>query len=1025
LRELVTPFTVQVAAFQLLLARYTGSKDFAVGVPAADRPDGELERVVGYMVNTLALRATLTDSTTFRELVGMAGSRLVEALAHEDVAFEQLVEDLAPIREWNRNPLFQVAFAVQGPRRGNLCFDGLEVRQLETHNGASKFDLTLEISDAQPGSRGEIEYRTALFDRETIAQLARHYVRLLNAALESPDVPIVSLPVLDEGELRTLLQDWNATCVPRPPNLTLDGLILDQCRRTPGAVALSWKHSTLTYAELAAEVTTAAGQLRTGGLQPGDTVGVLMRRSPTLIISAIAIMHAGGVYLPLDPEWPEHRIREVARSAGARHLLRDGGMQTLADAAARNEAHADGLAYVLFTSGSTGAPKGVEIAHESICNHLLWFNECTGMNASDAMLLKTAPTFDASLVEMFAPLAAGARTVIAREQGELDAEYIVRTACESAVTVLQAVPSAYRTLLAAGGLGHCTSLRYLVIGGEALDKDLALALKQQLPGARIGNFYGPTETTIDATQHEVTDWEDPVVPIGRPVANTRCYVLDPLGQPQPVGVWGELFVGGIGVARGYRSRPDLTALNFRPDPFHVGQRMYATGDRVRWRSNGTLEYAGRRDGQIKIRGLRIELGEIEAALLQHRGVAHAVVLAAREESANPALLAFVVATPGADLDVIALRDDLALRLPRYMVPNQVALRSSMPVLPSGKIDRAELLRGLAAETRTGSAAPRTLLEKELVALWKEHLGLPHCGIDADFFELGGHSLLAFQLASAIQKRLERSCSLRMLFRFPTVRQLAQALEDNSRAARGSILLPLQGSGARPPIYCICGVQLYRELAQQFAPDIPVHGVFLPWEEQLLDTSRRPTELTVEEMAGRYIRAIRSEYPQGAFSLVGISFGGILAYEIARQLAASGETVPVVAVLDMPPVEARRRPRPTPRYFYGQMATWLRVRFNRLFADRLDAEALNDHLMEERDMMYGHAMHNYRTLPYAGRLLLVRASRRPPGGASADPALGWRTYVANVSAVDAPGDHLGILQRQGAQVIAEAMRKWTP
>jgi amino acid adenylation domain-containing protein len=1026
-RELVTPFTVQVAAFQLLLARYTGALDFAVGVPAADRPDGELERVVGYMVNTLALRASLTDSITFRELVSQAAVRLVGALAHQDVAFEQLVEDLAPVREGNRNPLFQVAFAVQNLPRGDLHFEGLQVRRLETHNGASKFDLTLEISDSDHGPRGEIEYRTALFDRETISRMARHYVRLLDAALEFPDTPILSLTMLDEHELHTLLQEWNATTVARPIGLKLDRLVLDQCRRSPDAVAISWNHSTLSYAELADEVATSAAVLRAGGVGPGDTVGVLLRRSQTSIVSATAIMHVGGTYLPMDPDWPEQRIRTVAAAAGARYVLRDEGMQALLDGTSQGEARTDdGLAYVLFTSGSTGAPKGVEIAHESICNHLLWFNECTGMNASDVMLFKTAPTFDASLVEMFAPLVAGARVVIARDQGELDAEYITRMAWEGAITILQAVPSAYRTLLAVGGLSHCTSLRYLVIGGEALDRDLALSLKQVLPNAQMGNFYGPTEVTIDATQHEITDWEEAVVPIGRPVANARCYVLDALGQPQPPGVWGELFVGGVGVARGYRNRPELTATSFRPDPFNAGMRMYGTGDRVRWRNSGTLEYSGRRDGQVKIRGLRIELGEIEAALLQKQGVAHAVVMAvAKGKSAGPALLAFVVATRGSDLDAIALRDALALQLPRYMIPNQIVLCDSLPLLPSGKIDRTELLRDHEAAARTESLAPRTLLEKGLLDLWQEHLGVPRCGVDDDFFELGGHSLLAFQLAGGIQKRLERPCTLRMLFRFPTVRQLAQALEANSKSTRGSIVLPLQGNGTRPPIYCICGVQLYRELAQQFAPDIPVHGVFLPWEEQLLDASRRPTELTVEEMAGRYIQAIRTEHPRGTFSLVGISFGGILAFEIARQMAAAGEDVPVVAVLDMPPVEARRRPRPTPWYLYGQLAIWLRIRFNRLFADRLDADTLHAHLMEERDVMYDQAMQKYRTPPYTGRLVVVRASRRRPGGASADPALGWRTYVANVSAVDAPGDHLGILQKQGAEIIAEAMRQWLP
>ena len=967
----------------------------------------------------------MVGSLTFRELLANVRQGVVDALAHQDIAFEKLVEDLAPARDGNRNPLFQVAFAIQNQPRGRPL-SILEAIVLDTHNGASKFDLTLEISDSAQDAWGEIEYRTALFDRNTIARMATLYVRLLQAALDAPDTPLLSLPILSPDERRQLLYDWNATSVPRPAASRLHQLILEQCARTPDATAIVWQHVSVTYADLAREVESVAIALQASGVCPGDPVGVLMQRSPRLIVTALAIMRAGGVYLPLDPAWPKQRHLSVARAAGAKLLLRDDGPQTLADRPSRDEPLADdALAYILFTSGSTGEPKGVEIKHRSICNHLLWFNNCTEVTAADAMLFKTAPTFDASLVEMFAPLLAGAKVVIAMEQGELDAAYIVQTIIEYSISILQAVPTAYRALLAANLTAQRTNLRYLVIGGEALDADLVRALKAGLPNTRIGNFYGPTEVTIDATQHEISAQDTELIPIGRPIANTRCYVLDSRDQPQPVGIWGELHVAGLGVAQGYRNRPDLTAASFVPDPFHAGERMYRTGDRVRWRADGTLDFSGRRDGQIKIRGLRIELGEIEAALLAQSSVASAVVMAISDERpAATALVAFVVARSGADTDAVTLRDSLALHLPRYMVPNRIAFREFLPLLRSGKVDRAALISGLAANEAEPSV-PRTALETQLLNLWRENLGLERAGIDDDFFELGGHSLLAFQLVNQIQQRLERPCSLRTLFQFPTVRQFAKVLEADSRAARGSIVLSLQANGTRPPIYCICGIQLYRELAQHFAPDIPVHGVFLPWEEQVLDGSRRPENLTVVEMAARYLQTIRTVQPRGPFSLVGISFGGILAFEIARQLAAAGSTPPVVAVLDMLTVEAHREQRFAPKRLLQRATMWLRIRFNRVVANRLDAEALRTHLNEERSTFYGQAMRSYSTLPYAGRLLVVRATLRQPGGANADPTLGWGQYAANVTAIDAPGDHLGILRGENAKIIARAVRQGLP
>jgi amino acid adenylation domain-containing protein len=1014
LQEGATPLMVHITTLHILLSRYSGMSNFGIGTPTLSygRPGyPQSSPALGWVV----LRQNTAAGATFRQLLASMRESMTEALMHVDIPFEQLVEDLNPVREGNRNPLFQVSIA-----------ECTGTANSDSDDKAHNLDLRMDICDNGETCRVDFRYRSTRFDRSSIAFLARHYLLLLTAAIASPDTAATSLPFLHPAQLRTI-NDWNSTTVPRLGRQTLTSLVQSQCARTPQAIAISSHGADITYAQLLNRVEQAAAALGNAGMKPGDTIGVQLPRSAESIVLALAIMRIGGVYLPMDPDWPEQRSALVSEISGARLIIRDDLPPAGSSAIPATGADPASVAYILFTSGSTGAPKGVEVEHRSICNHLQWFVEATGLSSADVFLFKTSPTFDASLVEMFAPLVVGAKIVVAGARGDLDPPGLLRSIREHGVTILQSVPSASRALLAVGGIKRCSSLRYLVLGGEALEADLARALKAELPTTRIGNFYGPTEATIDATFHEMENWDSAIVPIGKPIANTRCYVLDDSQRMQPVGVWGELYIAGLGVARGYCGRPDLTAARFHADPFYDCQRMYQTGDRARWRHDGTLEFAGRSDGQVKMRGLRIELGEIESALRLLPGVADAVVVNGNESDPHaPVLTAFVVPRSETSSSTEDIRNGLSKSIPGYMLPNRIVSADSIPMLPSGKTDRAALRR-LVSVFADGSlpAMPRTSLERSLLTLWQDSLGTQQLGVDSDFFEHGGHSLLALQVVTKMRTELELACTLEQLFTHSTVRKLAEALVSKSASPHRGVVLSLQPQGSRPPVYCICGIQIYRQLAEHLGPDIPVHGVFLPWEEQILEDSRDYADLTVEEMAQRYLRVIRKHQPSGPFSVLGLSFGGVLALEIARQCADSDDAPPLVAILDMPPVEKRGRFLMNIWLKCKQQSArllarcWNLARTSQIRDLRLPVE-------DKRSLLYESAMQSHETRPYAaGRVLVFRATECSWGRIGRDPSLGWHQFIPAAETLDAPGDHLGILLDPGAQHIAEALRLRLP
>ena len=802
-REGVTPFMVLVAAWAAVLGRHANQEDVLLGSPVAGRNRREIEGLIGFFVNTLVMRADFSGAPSFAELLRRVRRAALDGYTHQDVPFERLVEELVSARDLARSPLFQVLLVLQNAPRRELAVPGLTLAPAAVDGGVAKFDLTLTFQEAAEARfDGVLEYSTDLYDRATVARLWARFQGLLEAAAGDPANAISDLPLLPAAERHQALVEWNDTVRPGWDGPCLHELIALQAEHTPDAVAASYEGRDLTYRELDRRANQLAHHLIALGAGLDDRVGVLLDRSLEMIVGLLGVLKAGAAYVPLDPTWPAERLALLVGSAGVRTVLaqahlsellpRRGETAVLLDEgwpeiAARPpempavRASEDNLAYALFTSGSTGAPKGVMIPHRGIVNRLLWMQEAYGLSPEDRVLQKTPFSFDVSLWEFFWPLLAGARLVFARPEGHRDPEYLVDLIARERITTLHFVPSMLQVFLEAPGLSGLSSLRLVMASGEALPLELVRRFFSRIQGAELHNLYGPTEASVDVSFWACEpDPARPAVPIGRPISNLCLYVVDRDLRPQPTGVPGELLLGGVGLARGYLGRPDLTAASFVPDPFGgvAGGRLYRTGDLTRALPDGPIEFLGRIDHQVKIRGFRIELGEIEAALASRPGVRECVVVVR-----DGRLVAYLA---GESLpEAGELREFLASLLPEYMVPAVYVPLERLPLSANGKVDR----RALPEPERTRDAgvepvAPRTRTEETLAEIWKELLGLDEVGVEDRFFDLGGHSLLAVQVLARVRQTFGVEVSLRDVFKSPTVAGLAQLVDAQAAEPTG-------------------------------------------------------------------------------------------------------------------------------------------------------------------------------------------------------------------------------------------------
>lgn len=798
--EGTTLFMTLLAAFQTLLHRYTGKDDIIVGSPVAGRNGAEVEGLIGFFVNTLILRTDLSGDPGFRELLGRVRKLAVEAYAHQDVPFEKLVEELHPERSLSHSPLFQVMFAFQNASVMSLTPAGLSVNFLEVERETAIFDLSLLMVDEANSLKATIEYNTDLFDAATISRMRGHFHNLVEGIIANPEQRLSDLPMLTDAEKQQLLVDWNDTTKDYTHDKCIHELFESQVERSPDAAAVIFQNHELTYRELNRRANQLAHYLRKLGVGPEVIVGICMERSIEMVLGLLAILKAGGAYMPIDPDYPKDRTTFMLEDSAAavllsqqrliehlpHHIVRviplDTEWETIAREGKENPVSGvttENLAYVIFTSGSTGTPKGAMNTHRGIRNRLLWMQDTYELTEADRVLQKTPFSFDVSVWEFFWPLLTGACLVVARPGGHQDSGYLVELIAEQNITTLHFVPSMLQVFLEQESLDILSCLRRVMCSGEALSFELQERFFSRLD-AELHNLYGPTEASID-----VSFWsckravKQQTVPIGRPIANTEIYLLDSHLQPVPVGIPGELYIGGDGVARGYLNRPDLTAEKFVPNPLsnNPGARLYQTGDLARHLPDGNIEFLRRIDHQVKIRGFRIELGEIEAALGEHPAVREAVVLAREDTPGDKRLVAYVVAKQKPVSLITELRSSLRSKLPEYMVPSAFVFLDALPLTSNGKIDRRNLPRPDQSrpELESSFVAPRTPVEELIAQIWAEVLKLDQVGIHDNFFELGGHSLLLTQVASRIQQAFQVLLPLRILFEAPTIADLSAAI----------------------------------------------------------------------------------------------------------------------------------------------------------------------------------------------------------------------------------------------------------
>ncbi|MBO8406164.1 amino acid adenylation domain-containing protein [Pseudomonas aeruginosa] len=929
-REGASSFMLLLASFQALLYRYSGQADIRVGVPIANRNRVETERLIGFFVNTQVLKADLDGRMGFDELLAQARQRALEAQAHQDLPFEQLVEALQPERNASHNPLFQVLFNHQSEIRSvtpEVQLEDLRLEGLAWDGQTAQFDLTLDIQEDENGIWASFDYATDLFDASTVERLAGHWRNLLRGIVANPRQRLGELPLLDVPERRQTLSEWNPAQRECAVQGTLQQRFEEQARQRPQAVALILDEQRLSYGELNARANRLAHCLIARGVGADVPVGLALERSLDMLVGLLAILKAGGAYLPLDPAAPEERLAHILDDSGVRllltqghlleHLPRQAGVEVLAidglvlDGYAESDPlptlSADNLAYVIYTSGSTGKPKGTLLTHRNALRLFSATEAWFGFDERDVWTLFHSYAFDFSVWEIFGALLYGGRLVIVPQWVSRSPEDFYRLLCREGVTVLNQTPSAFKQLMAVACSADMATqqpaLRYVIFGGEALDLQSLRPWFQRFGDRQpqLVNMYGITETTVHVTYRPVSeaDLEGGLVsPIGGTIPDLSWYILDRDLNPVPRGAVGELYIGRAGLARGYLRRPGLSATRFVPNPFPggAGERLYRTGDLARFQADGNIEYIGRIDHQVKVRGFRIELGEIEAALAGLAGVRDAVVLA-HDGVGGTQLVGYVVADSAEDAERLreSLRESLKRHLPDYMVPAHLMLLERMPLTVNGKLDRQALPQPDASLSQQAYRAPGSELEQRIAAIWSEILGVERVGLDDNFFELGGHSLLLLMLKERIGDTCQATLSISQLMTHASVAEQAACIEGQ---ARESLLVPLNGRREGSPLFMFHpsfgSVHCYKTLAMALRDRHPVKGVVC---RALLGAGREVPEW--DDMVAEYAEQLLQEHPEGVFNLAGWSLGGNLAMDVAARLEQRGRQVAFVGWIDAP------------------------------------------------------------------------------------------------------------------------------
>lgn len=1054
--------TTILSAFEVYLHRLTGQHDIVLGLPAACQAAAGKYNLVGHCVNLLPLRSTHVGETTFAGYLRQRRSEILNAYEHQQFTFGTLLKKLNIARDPSRVPLVPIAFNIDMGLDNGVDFPGLEHQLLYNPREYESFEIFLNATGAEKSMRLEWSYNTQLFKHSTIKRMMEAFETLLKSVVLNPALKIKDIPLTAPHLLEAKLSEWNDTQMAYPKDIPLNQLFIETVQKYPAQVALQQGVQNLTYKALQGKATQLAAFLQQSGISRGDIVAVVLDRSPDVLISLLAILQCGAAYLPLDPEYPQGRIEFMLADSRASILLTAkpymGRFKTNATTLLVEEAwtlpdtsptfkaplvKGHDLAYVLYTSGSTGQPKAVQITHSNLVNFLCSMQKTPGIHSADRLLAITTISFDIAGLELFLPLLAGATVVLADTAITKDGRLLLDTIQQSGITILQATPATWRMLLEAGWQ---TPLPLKALcGGEAMPKDLAQSLLTRC--SSLWNMYGPTETTIWSTIKQIQPGNDPIT-IGRPINNTQVYILDEYLNALPEGTEGELYIAGDGVAKGYLNHTELTADKFVPNPFSADKsaKMYRTGDLGRFQDNGELLCLGRMDQQVKIRGYRIEPGEVEYWLQQQEEIQQAVVVARHNK-----LVAYVVPdaeTYPEDHHIQRWKQKLNHTLPPYMVPSEFLLLPKLPLTSNGKIDPKALPDpGLSKAGQSKNyAAPKTNMEKLIASIWADLLGLEKIGIYDDFFELGGHSLIAFQAMARLEKETGKRLPLASLFEAPTVEKLALMVVDEHMPNTWNSLIAIKTEGNKTPLFIVHGfdmnVLVFKNIAMHMDPDQPVYAL----QAKGLDAADEPAE-KLETIAGHYISEILTHVPGNSYALAGYSFGGIIALEMAKQLKAMGKDIKMLAMMDTyaeasPYYQYRTvrllkkiwRQLPKCLFILGNMFKYPKETFG--YQGYLLRRKLGDwHILkplpisafyedeEKIAAKYDYAQKNYKLTPYTeGVIDLFKVKIRLYY--LDDPRyLGWRPYAPGGLYIHyIPGDHKTSLLPPNDKIFAGILQK---
>jgi amino acid adenylation domain-containing protein len=1073
-RENVSLFMTLLAGFEVLLQRYTGQEDIVVGTPVANRPRPEIEGLIGFFLNTLALRIDLSGDPTFRELLARVRQTALDAYGNYELPFEMLLEELRPARDLSRSPVFQVMFTLQNAPTATIQLRDQRWVSRELDTGTSKFDLFMVLQEKGQELGGYVEYNTGLFELSTIERMLSHFERLLEGVSSDSNQKISLLPLLGPEERQRIVVGFNDTRASYPSDQCIHQLFEAQVERTPEKVAVICGNDCLNYRELNRRANQLARKLKSSGVGRESFVGVFLDRSINMVVGLLAILKTGGAWVPLDPSYPKDWLDFILEDSQAtlvlteKNLLANLPKKTSAicldrdwpqiaretDGNPENEITSHNLAYVIYTSGSTGIPKGVLGLHRASVNRFAWMWKQYPFAAGEVCCQKTSLNFVDSIWEIFGPLLQGVPNVIIPDDLVKDPLELVRIMASERISRIVLVPSLLRVLLDAYS-GRESSQKKVrphpklwICSGEALDPGLCLQFKKVFPESMLLNLYGSSEVAADVTYYPVDDIPEnsPTLPIGKPIANTQIHLLDSHMQIVPLGVVGEIYAGGDNLARGYHRRPQLTTERFISSPLaEFPAMLYRTGDRGRRRADGVIEYLGRVDQQVKIRGFRVELGQVESTLMRHKAVEAAAVML-QESEADKSLVAYVVAKPDKRLVEAELRTFVKQSLPEYMVPLHFVMLSKLPLMPNGKINRGALPKPNEEARKTDRGellSPGNPTEEELAKIVRVLLGRGPVAINENFFDLGFHSLLVSRLLLRVNRAFERRLSLADIFRAPTIEQLARLLniQEEDGAAHFKGVVPIRQSEGRPALFCVRGGASFRPLAKRLRPDQPFLGLDLP--QQVLEQLPKPYR--IEDLAAAFIQIMQAVQPQGPYCLAGLCVNGVIAYEMAKQLEERGERVGMLALFDSQ----------NPICYWDYQDYRLRYYFEKtkFHVEKLTRVRVNDVPMyvserwegvqrranafkwrffhgsrkpgshgvpEDLNPVVHPAAWEYRPKPYSGKIVLFQSTDWP-NAPYWDYEQGWRNFaLGGIQTYRIPGAHLEMFTEPNCKVVAEKL-----